>query len=242
VLGTPVDAVTTEDVLAFVRDHISAREPARIVTVNAEFVMLGRRNPQFREAVASAGLATADGAGVLWAVRRMGARLPSRVGGSDLVWVLSEQAASLGHRIFLLGGAPGVAAATGMRLRERYPDLNVVGTYPGSPKPSDCDHIVDLIRRSQADILFVAFGAPQQDMWIAENLLKTRVSVAMGVGGSFDYVAGVARRAPRWMQDHGLDWLWRLLRQPWRWKRMTVLPAFVWLVLREAKVEKGSRV
>jgi N-acetylglucosaminyldiphosphoundecaprenol N-acetyl-beta-D-mannosaminyltransferase len=99
-----------------------------------------------------------------------------------------------------------------------------------------------LVRETKADILFVAFGAPDQDIWIAENLPATGVSIAMGVGGSFDYVAGVARRAPRWMQDHGLDWLWRLAREPWRWKRMTVLPTFAWLVLRTRPLrQKGSR-
>jgi N-acetylglucosaminyldiphosphoundecaprenol N-acetyl-beta-D-mannosaminyltransferase len=242
VLGVPVDTATSSDVLDFVRDRVAARDPARIVTVNAEFVMLSRRNRRFREAVASADLATADGAGVVWALRRQGATLPGRAGGSDLIWSLSEHAARLGHRVFLLGGADGIARKTGERLAERYPGLEVAGAYGGSPRPSEREAIVNLVRETKADILFVAFGAPDQDIWIAENLPATGVSVAMGVGGSFDYVAGVARRAPRWMQDHGLDWLWRLAREPWRWKRMTVLSTFVWLVLRTRPLpQKGSR-
>jgi N-acetylglucosaminyldiphosphoundecaprenol N-acetyl-beta-D-mannosaminyltransferase len=241
VLGVRVDLVSMADVLAFVEESIRERRPARIVTVNAEYVIRARRDGEFAAVLRSADLATADGAGVVWAMRRFGAQQRERVGGSDLIWLLAEQAARNHHRIFLLGGAPGVADRAADVLRGRYPGLLIAGTYAGSPAEAEEEHIVDLIRRSQADVLLVAFGAPAQDKWLASHLSETGAHVGMGVGGSFDYVAGVARRAPVWMQRRGLEWLWRLIRQPRRWRRMLALPLFVWWTLREMAVDRGER-
>lgn len=240
VLGVPVDITTESDVLSFVRHRVEGRVPAQIATVNAEFVILAQRDAVFRRVLATAALTTADGAGVVWALRRQGADQRRRVGGSDLVWTLSQEAARRGWRVFFLGGAPGVAEEAARRLGTRFPGLNVAGAHAGSPFPSDQGAIVDLIRQSRADLLFVAFGAPAQELWIARVLPETGVSVAIGIGGSLDYVAGRARRAPRWMQDRGLDWLWRLIRQPWRWRRMLALPRFAVLVLRENRSEDGT--
>lgn len=241
VLGVPVDVVTEEGVLTVVRDRVERRNPARIVTVNAEFVMLARRDPVFASILQEADIATPDGAGVVWAMRRAGARQDRRVGGSDLLWSISEQAARLNHSIFLLGAAEGVAELAGEVLAARYPGLRIAGAHAGSPSRAEEASIVDLIRCSKADILFVAFGAPAQDIWIARNLSGTGASVAIGVGGSFDYAAGRARRAPRWMRDRGLDWLWRLIQQPWRWRRMLALPAFAWAVLREQRAAQPAK-
>ncbi|HEX6507502.1 MAG TPA: WecB/TagA/CpsF family glycosyltransferase [Chloroflexota bacterium] len=231
----PVDVVTEEQVLEFVREHVETRSPAQIVTVNAEFVMRSQADSEFARVIRGAQLATPDGAGVVWAMNRQGARINRRVGGSDLIWSISQQAAQRGHRVFLLGGRSGVAEAAARRLLDINPGLQLVGAYSGSPSHADEESIVDLVRTSMADILFVAFGAPQQDVWIGRNLERTGVSIGIGVGGSFDYLAGTARRAPIWMQDHGLDWLWRLIRQPWRWRRMTALPRFAWNVWREGR-------
>lgn len=241
VLDVGVDVVTEQDVLDFVRRRVESRQPARIVTVNAEFVMMARDHAEFRAVLNGATVATADGAGILWALRRLGVDLRQRVGGSDLIWSMSRQAAQQGHRVFFLGAGTGVAAATSEVLVRRFPGLCVAGTYGGSSDPIEEAYIVDLIRRAQADILFVAFGAPRQDIWIARNLETLGVSIAIGVGGSFDYVAGRARRAPRWMRDRGLEWLWRLIQQPWRWRRMLALPRFVWLVLTEKSRSPDER-
>jgi N-acetylglucosaminyldiphosphoundecaprenol N-acetyl-beta-D-mannosaminyltransferase len=121
-------------------------------------------------------------------------------------------------------------------LSSKYPNLQIVGTYSGSPAVEEEDEIVALVKQAGPDILFVAYGAPQQDKWIARNLEKLGVPLAMGVGGTLDFIAGVAVRAPRWVQRLGLEWLHRLCREPWRWRRMLALPRFVWLViLRRAK-------
>lgn len=233
VLGIDVDCVAERDVIEFVRARVRASVPTQIVTVNAEFVMMARRDSRFRAVLARADVATPDGAGVVWAARRKGATIRRRVGGSDLIWSLSRQAAKEGHSVFLLGAAEGVAASAARKLATELPGLIVAGTYSGSPSRADEDSIVDLVRTSGGRILFVAFGAPQQDLWIARNLIRSGAMVGMGVGGSFDYLAGTARRAPIWMQERGLDWLWRLIQQPWRWRRMLALPRFAWEVLRD---------
>jgi N-acetylglucosaminyldiphosphoundecaprenol N-acetyl-beta-D-mannosaminyltransferase len=235
-----VDVASTDAVLALARESRERGSPAHVVTVNAEFVVRAQLDPSFAEVLERADLATADGSGILWALRRQGIRQPGRVGGSDLIWELSDQARRLGQRIFLLGGAPGVAELAAGRLQKTYAGLRVAGTHAGSPAQTGEQAIVDLIRRSQADILLVAFGAPQQEFWIARNLAATGASFAIGVGGSFDYLAGRARRAPVWMRERGVEWLWRLVRQPWRWRRMLALPRFVLLVMRNQSVETAN--
>jgi N-acetylglucosaminyldiphosphoundecaprenol N-acetyl-beta-D-mannosaminyltransferase len=203
-------------------------------------VVLAQKYGHFARVLEEADLATPDGAGVVWAMRRQGARQRLRVGGSDLIWSLSRLAAEEGLRVYLLGGREGVAAGAARALRQRFPALQVAGADAGSPSTQEEASIVHLIRQSRADILFVAFGAPEQDLWIARSLRPAGVSIAIGVGGSFDYLAGTARRAPVWMRERGLEWLWRLLRQPWRWRRMLALPRFVWLVYRSSVPDKMS--
>jgi N-acetylglucosaminyldiphosphoundecaprenol N-acetyl-beta-D-mannosaminyltransferase len=134
-----------------------------------------------------------------------------------------------------------VAAAVAQKMKATHSELQIAGFHAGSPSCVEEADIVDLIRRSGAELLFVAFGAPQQDVWIARNIVRTGVFAAIGVGGSFDYVAGNARRAPTWMQERGVEWLWRLLNQPWRWRRMLALPRFVWLVMRESRSSDVSK-
>jgi N-acetylglucosaminyldiphosphoundecaprenol N-acetyl-beta-D-mannosaminyltransferase len=233
VLGVRVDVASAADIVQFMRQRLACREPAHIVTVNAEFVMIARRHQEFADVLESADLATPDSAGVLWAMNRQSICAMERVGGSDLIWKIAEMAATDDYAIFLLGGEDRVAARAAEVLSARWPALRISGTYAGSPRATEEEYIVDLIRQSGAMILLVAFGAPEQDIWIAKNLRRTGVFVAMGVGGSFDYVAGTAKRAPLWMRSGDIEWLWRLYRQPWRWRRMRILPRFVWLVWRD---------
>jgi N-acetylglucosaminyldiphosphoundecaprenol N-acetyl-beta-D-mannosaminyltransferase len=240
VAGVLVDEVTEDDVIAFVRERVKTEIPARIATVNAEYVVRARDDATFAGILREADLAAPDGAGVVWAMRRQGSGIRLRVGGSDLIWSLSGLAEQEGLRVFLLGAKEGVAVEAAKRLRWRFPGLEVAGTYAGSPSELEEASIVHLIRQSRADILFVAFGAPAQDVWIARNVRPAGVSVAIGVGGTFDYLAGTAHRAPVWMRERGLEWLWRLLRQPWRWRRMLALPRFVWLVYRSPAPQQTS--
>lgn len=238
VLGVPVDVVTEADLMEAAREAVERGQPMRIVTVNAEFVMTAQRDAGFLRALRGAHVATPDGAGVVWALHRAGVAV-RRLGGSDLIWSISDQAARLGHSVFYLGAAEGVAEEVANRMRDKYPGLRVAGTMSGSPRPEEEDDIIDAVRSSGAQILFVAYGAPAQELWVARNVARLGVCVAIGVGGSFDYVAGRALRAPVWMRERGLDWLWRLATQPWRWKRMLALPRFAFRVLRTPRATIG---
>ncbi|PJF37291.1 MAG: hypothetical protein CUN49_01150 [Candidatus Thermofonsia Clade 1 bacterium] len=233
VLGVPIDRLTFAELLDQIGHWIREASSARLIcTANPELVMLAQRDVLFYTILRRCALVTADGVGLLWAARRLGVRLPERVTGSDSLPLIAERAAQAGWRLFLLGAAEGVAARAAARLRERFPRLQVVGTHSGDPSPEAEDGIVALINASGADILFVAYGSPQQEKWLARNLARLQVKVALGVGGAFDFVAGTAQRAPLWMRRLGLEWFHRLLRQPWRWRRMASrLPRFVWLVL-----------
>ena len=230
-LGVRVDDVTYEEALEQVERCIQSGSLCQIATVNVEFIMEARHNPAFRHALAEARLCVPDSVGVAWALRRSGRRLRERVAGVDLVERIAARAPEEGWRIFFLGAVPGVAERAASVLAERYPGLEIAGCYAGSPQPEDETAIVQRIQTSRPDVLLVAYGAPRQDLWIARNQARIGVAVAMGVGGSFDYIAGVTRRAPAWVRRAGLEWLHRLIRQPWRLRRQMVIPRFVLLVL-----------
>ena len=234
VLGVPVDGITYEQWIDLIGSWIAAASVARhICTVNPEFIMIARRDPIFFQILSRADLCVPDGIGLLWASRHLGTPIPERVTGSDGVPLIARHAAEKGWRIFFLGAAEGVAARAADILQSQHAELQVVGCHAGSPSEAEEDEIVAMVNDSAADILFVAYGAPQQDKWIARNLPRLEVKVAMGIGGSLDFIAGVVPRAPLWMRRYGIEWLYRLVRQPWRLRRMTRLPRFVFAVLRE---------
>jgi N-acetylglucosaminyldiphosphoundecaprenol N-acetyl-beta-D-mannosaminyltransferase len=233
ILGVRVDALTYADLLAHIAAYIAEGTPHQVCTTNPEFVMEARRNPEFRVVLEHADLCMADGVGLLWAARRLGGELPERVTGSDGVPLISQAAAQHGWRMYLLGAAPGIAEAAGRVLQARYPGLEIAGAYPGSPADADAADIIGRVRAARPDILLVAYGAPRQDLWIARHRDSLGVPVMMGVGGTFDHITGVRKRAPRWVQRLNLEWLFRLLTQPWRWRRQLDLPRFVWAVMRE---------
>jgi len=231
ILGVRVDDVTMPSTLAVIARMIREGGAHQIVTVNPEFIMRAEREPAFAAVLERADLAIPDGQGMLWAARLLGRPLQARVAGSDLVPLLAEQSAREGHRLFLLGAAQGVAEIAASCLEGRYPGVRIAGTHAGSPRVEDDAESRARIRDSQPDVLLVAYGAPAQDMWIARNQPHLQVPVAIGIGGSLDFIAGVQKRAPLWMREHGLEWLYRLIRQPWRWRRMAVLPVFAGRVL-----------
>lgn len=234
ILGVPVHHVTTAAALACVRRFMAEPRLHQIATVNPEFVMAARRDAAFQAVLEQADLCLADGVGLIWASRRLQRPLPERVAGSEFVYHLAALAAQEGWPLFLLGAAPGVAAAAATALQNRYSTLIIAGTYAGSPDPAENQAIVQRINDGGASLLFVAYGAPRQDKWIARNRhALTGVRVAMGVGGALDFVSGRAVRAPRYLQRLGLEWLHRLYREPWRWRRMLALPQFAWAVLRQ---------
>ena len=243
VLGVRVDRISQQQALDRVEQMIARRRGSgnalpcqQVVTVNPEFVMAAQRNKDFRIAINSAALVLADGIGVVWATRYLGRSTPERVTGTDMLPQLARLCAASGYRLYLLGAAAGIAEAAGARLQELAPGLEIAGTYAGSPAPEEEDEIIERIRMAQADILCVAYGAPAQDLWIWRNLARLPVAVAMGVGGAYDFLSGRQRRAPALMRRMGLEWLYRLYREPWRWRRMLALPRFaIEVVLRGRK-------
>src|SRR6266568_5504303 len=237
VLGVRVDRISQQEALDRVEQMIARRQAngntlacQQIVTVNPEFVMAAQRNKDFCVAINSASLVLADGIGVVWATRYLGRSTPELVTGSDMLPELARLCAASGYRLYLLGAAVGIAEAAGARLQELAPGLEIAGTYAGSPAPEEEDEIIERIRTAQADVLCVAYGAPAQELWIWRNLSRLPVAVAMGVGGAYDFLSGRRKRAPRIMQRTGLEWLYRLYRQPWRWRRMTAIPQFLVLL------------
>jgi len=199
-----------------------------VITVNTEFVMMAQHDPIFRQCINQATLVVPDGMGIVWATRFLGQTAPERVTGTDLLPELAKRCAANGSRLYLLGAAPGVAEAAAERLRALIPGVQIAGTYAGSPAVAEEDDILARIRAAEADVLCVAYGAPAQELWIRRNLQRLPVAVAMGVGGAYDFISGRKPRAPQAMQRLGLEWLYRLYREPWRWKRMLALPRF-WL-------------
>ncbi len=244
VLGVRVDVVSWDEALARIAAWVEAclatpdADPGapvvatrQIVTLNPEIVMAARAAPDLRALIAAADLVVPDGAGVVWALRRAGWRGAERIPGVDLLAALAERAATRGWRLFLLGAAPGVADAAARRLCGAYPGLVIAGTHAGAPDAALDEAQTARIRASRADLVAIAYGAPTQERWIARNRERLGASVALGVGGALDVLAGRVPRAPRWLRRAGLEWTFRLARQPWRWRRMLALPRFVLAVL-----------
>ncbi|MEM7799421.1 MAG: WecB/TagA/CpsF family glycosyltransferase [Chloroflexota bacterium] len=236
ILNTPVDVVTMAETLTLIVETLSrsSAKCAQICTTNPEFVMAAQNNPQFLTVLSEALLCIPDGIGLIYASYLKGGPLKERVAGSDLVYRVAELAAGQNRSLFLLGSAEGVAAEAARILQQSYPELKIAGTFAGSPAQEERDSILAMINRSEADILYVAYGAPQQDIWIFEALDHfDTVKVAIGIGGSLDFMTGRSTRAPKWVQQIGFEWLHRLIKEPWRWRRMLVLPRFAWQVLLE---------
>jgi len=230
-LRVPVDALTEAEAVDWVARAIAEGRPRLVISVNPERIMHAGRDPAFAAVLRRADLALADGAGVLWAARRLGHPLPGRVAGVDFVKALAARGAAAGWRFYLLGGGAGVAEAAGGVLRDTYPGFILAGAQPGSPDPGSDAVTTEAVRASRAQVLLLAYGAGAEEAWLARNLERSGAIIGLGVGGAFDFISGRARRAPRWMREHGLEWLHRLARQPWRWRRMLALPRFVVRVL-----------
>lgn len=231
ILGVRVDDLDWADALARIDGFLAAGGPHQVITPNPELVLAARRNPAFRAAIEGADLVTCDGVGLRWAGRLLSQPLRAVIPGSELIERMAERGATRGERWFLLGGAEGVAEVVGRVLAGRYPGLVIAGSHAGSPRPDAAEAI---LRRIEAagpiDALFVAYGSPAQELWIAEQQPRLRIPVAVGVGGAFNFLAGRSRRPPEWVRRAGLIWLFRLLSEPWRWRRQLGLLRFVLLV------------
>jgi N-acetylglucosaminyldiphosphoundecaprenol N-acetyl-beta-D-mannosaminyltransferase len=231
ILGVRVDDASNNDLLAYVDAFVACRRPHQIVTLNAKMLVAAHDDPAFRLMLNGADLNVADSAGVSLAARWLRCPLRERVTGSDSIYRLSSHCAARSYRPYYLGAAPGVADSVAAQLAAANTGLQVAGSYAGSPRVEDEDEIIARVHAARPDLLFVAYGVPAEEKWIARNRERLGVPVLIGVGGSFDFVAGVTKRAPAWMRRLGLEWLHRLVREPWRWRRQLALPRFVALVI-----------
>lgn len=213
VMSVRIDTLNAEEVMKKIGQFLKDSKLHTIATVNPEFVMTARKDREFLRILNHADLNIADGIGVQLAMKMMYGEVCERITGVDLTWRLTGLAAEQGYSIFLLGAAEGVARDAAAKMKERYPALKIAGYYSGRP---DEEGLVECINLTNPDILLVAFGAPKQEKFIFKNAKTLNAKIAMGVGGTFDYIAGVVPRAPAWMRRLGMEWLYRLANQPER--------------------------
>jgi len=223
--GVCFDNVTMGEALDEACALIMERRSAYVVTPNPEIVMMCRKDPEAAEAVKDAALTLPDGIGVIYASRILKTPLKEKVGGCDFSLLLMERLAQRAGSVFLLGAKPGVAEAARDRLSARFPGLRVVGTHDGYF--TDDAPILAEINAQKPDLLLVCLGAPKQEKWMRRNASALNTGLMIGAGGSLDVYAGTVKRAPKLMCDLGLEWLYRLYREPRRIGRMMVLPKFL---------------
>ncbi|HEX2095672.1 MAG TPA: WecB/TagA/CpsF family glycosyltransferase [Longimicrobiaceae bacterium] len=239
VCGAGIDPCTLEEAVRRIVDRARAGGPPEyVVTPNAHHVVLLQDSELFRRIYDAAWLSVADGMSVVWASRILGRPLPGKVSGIDLFQAVCGAAAGTGLRVFLLGGRPGAAAEAARVMRAARPELVIAGTYCPpmgfENDPAESARALQAVRAAAPHILFVALGAPKQEIWMYENRARLGVPVSAGVGAAFDFAAGFVRRAPRWMQRTGLEWVFRVLMEPGRLGRRYAVtnPRFVRIFLR----------
>jgi len=217
--GVPLASVDYGRTLDLVDELVERREPSFFITANLHYAALSARHRQLKEVNNRAAFIVADGMPMVWYSRLIGRGLPQRVAGADLIFMLSRRAAQQGHSLFLLGGGPGVAEQAADTLTTAYPGLRIVGIESpilGRMTEQEHDHLIWKIRTARPDLLFVAFGQPKGELWLAENYRSLGVPACVQLGASFDFAAGRIPRAPRWAQRLGAEWLYRISQQPKR--------------------------
>ena len=220
ILGIKIDSVSFEEAIEKIDHFVCGKIPSQIVTLNPEFIMAAQKDRVFKKILNQVDLAIPDGFGLMLAASYLGKSLKERITGVDLTWAICKLAEDRGYSVFFLGGSKGVAKETARRIQKIHNRLKIAGVYSGKP---DDTETVSKIEQAKPDILLVAFGAPKQDKFIYDLIHSKDTfhpSFSMGVGGTFDYIAGRVSRAPKWMRTFGLEWLYRLIKQPNRLGRI----------------------
>ncbi len=242
-MNTYVNALTLDETIKEVEKIIGRGVPTQHVVVNASKVNLMEADNELAKIVNDCPLINADGASIVWAAKKLGVPLTERVTGIDLFQELVKLSAEKGYKIYLFGAKEEVVAEVKAIFEERYSGIRIVGYRNGYFTEADEPQIVADMAASGADMMFVAFSSPKKEYWVHKYLDQVGIPFVMGVGGSFDVVAGVTDRAPKWMQDHGLEWFYRFVQEPGRlWKRYIVGNAkFVLLTLKYKHAKKGEK-
>lgn len=244
ILNTYVNAISMKETINRVEEIIARKVPTQHVVINASKVNLMEKNPKLKEIVNSCPLINADGASIVWAAKKLKIPLKERVTGIDLFLKLIELSNEKGYRIYLFGAKEEVVLKVKSIFEKKYPNLKIVGYRNGYFTEKDEPAIVTNMAESKADMLFVAFSSPKKEYWVNKYLSKINIPFVMGVGGSFDVVAGVTARAPIWMQNCGMEWLYRFIQEPRRmWRRYIIGNAqFVALTYRTVLKNKKSHI
>ena len=238
ILGVKVSIINDSNVIDHIIELVTKKRQIQITTPNAEQILMAGKNEQFRRVINQSDLAIPDGMSIVRVIRNRvkNKSLVSRVTGVDLVVKLCELASQKKWKIGLMGASKEVREKTVINLNRKFRKLEVVflKSHQNVKKSKIEDgEILKDINKNKIDILLVAYGAPEQELWINQNLKKTQVRIGMGVGGAFDFLSGKIKRAPGWWQKNGLEWLWRLIQEPWRIKRQIKLINFWWKIMRD---------
>lgn len=235
VLSVRIDALRYEEVLSFIKDAIENSRKVQIATVNNEFIVEAQKNKKFALVLDSCSLCLPDSAGIVWAINKIYKEKILKTPGADLFNKICSLAKNKDFGIFLLGGRKGVGEISKAKLTKEYVGLNIVGSIDGIiVDPSNCqENIINTINESRAEIVFVALGAPKQELWISNNLSRLNPHVFIGIGGTLDFISGKIKRAPSWARKLNLEWLFRLIQEPKRFGRIVrAVIVFPYLILR----------
>lgn len=230
-LGVEVTAGDSRGVLEEVDSAVENRKPTFIVAINPEKIIKANNDLELKKLINEADIKIPDGIGVIMASKLSGGNIRKRVTGIDLMNAICRRASEKGYKVFLFGAAPSIAEKAGVILTEKYKGIKIVGTADGYYK--DESEIISKLEKASPDILFIALGSPKQEYFIRKYKHVLNIPVMMGVGGSFDVTCGNIKRAPLWMRNCGLEWLYRLMKEPRRIKRQMALPMFLIDVLQE---------
>lgn len=245
-----IDQINNQEAAQRIEEFVISKKPHLVVTPDTLAILRARKDPEYQAILKSADLVTPDGAGILWATITLNCPLVERVTGIDIIYNVCQLTAKKGYSLYLLGASPGIAKKAAENLIKEYPGIKIVGTHHGYFNSLDSEgaiindksngnkidnkeekEIIREIEEKRPDILLVGMGVPKQEKWITKNLSRLNVPVCMGVGGSFDVLSGKISRAPLWMQKHGMEWIYRLIREPKRVFRIIALFYFIWLVI-----------
>ncbi|MBU0629851.1 MAG: WecB/TagA/CpsF family glycosyltransferase [Candidatus Margulisbacteria bacterium] len=228
--GIKVDNVTLAEAVARVESLIAAGKPSLVVTPNPEMIVAAQEDVELRALINGADLRVPDGISMVVVKKILGDPLKERVSGIDLMQQLLMVSASKGYKVFFFGSSPGIAEAAAVQAAKNYPGLKVVGSQHGYFRQEEEAKIIEKIKGAKPDLLFVGLGAGRQEKWLAANLTLLGTPVGMGIGGSLDAISGKVKRAPVLAQKLYIEWLYRLLQQPWRWRRQIALIRFLILM------------
>jgi len=233
ILGVEVDTFNHQEALEKVKDLLDKGARGYIVTPNPEMVVASQKNKKFRLALNHSLLSLPDGIGLIFAAKLLGKKSVHRTTGVDFTYSLASLAAEHGYKVFFLGGFEKAAEKTAQALQKSLSELIVIGSLSDVLPEKENDDIIKRLTEKEIDILFVALGSPKQELWLAENLHKTKAKLGVGVGGTFDFISARRTRAPGFLSKIGLEWTFRLAQEPWRLRRQLALPHFVLLTVRK---------